>query len=77
MEKKIISAIIASFCLTSGMTCVYADEPANLQSIVQSAITTNPEVLQSYHNYLSVVKDKDAAFGHYLPSVDLTSSLGT
>ncbi len=77
MENKIISALIATCFLNFTLTTAYADEPVNLQSVVQSAITTNPEVLQSYHNYLSVVRDKDAAFGHYLPSVDLTSSLGT
>lgn len=77
MEIKIIPAIIATCFLNFTLTTAYADEPVNLQSVVQSAITTNPEVLQSYHNYLSVVRDKDAAFGHYLPSVDLTSSLGT
>ena len=69
-----IASIFATSVLIS--SSAYADEPESLNAIVQSAITTNPEVLQSYHNYLSVLKDKDAAFGHYLPSVDLTSSLG-
>ena len=77
MNKRILSVIIASyvtsFCLSSNS---FADETQSLTAVVQSAITSNPEVLQSYHSYLSVVKDKDAAFGRYLPSVDLTTSVG-
>ena len=77
MNKKILSVIITSylagFCLSSNS---YADETQSLANVVQSAITSNPEVLQSYHSYLSVVKDKDAAFGRYLPSIDLTTSIG-
>lgn len=54
-----------------------AEEPLTLSAAVELAILTNPEVLQSYKNYESAVKDREAAFGRYLPSVDLTSSYGT
>lgn len=55
----------------------FADEPLKLQQAVEKAILTNPEVLQSYKTYESVLKDKSAAFGRYLPSVDLTASYGS
>ena len=78
MNKKMIALVFAANLSSLGLiTNSHADETQSLTEIVQSAITSNPEVLQSYHSYLSVVKDKDAAFGRYLPSVDLTTSIGT
>ena len=47
-----------------------------LSQVVESAILTNPEIIQSYKTYEASVKESDAAFGRYLPTVDLTSSYG-
>jgi adhesin transport system outer membrane protein len=71
-----LALIVANLLTVCWAETSLADDDAGLSTIVQNAITSNPEVLQSYHSYLSVVKDKDAAFGHYLPSVDLTTSIG-
>jgi len=54
-----------------------AEERLTLALAVESAILTNPEVLRSYKNYESALRDRDAAFGRYLPSVDVTSSYGS
>lgn len=54
-----------------------AEEPiVTLNKAVETAILTNPEILQSYKTYEAAVKDADAAFGRYLPSVDLLASTG-
>ena len=47
-----------------------------LKEAVQTAVVTNPEVLQSYKNFEGAVKDADAAWGRYLPSVDLNAFYG-
>ena len=47
-----------------------------LPQVVESAILTNPEILQSYKTYEAALRETDAASGRYLPSVDLTSSIG-
>lgn len=75
MNKKLLLVSM----LVSQMYAINAnaDEPLKLQQAVEKAILTNPEVLQSYRTYESVLKDKSAAFGRYLPSVDLTASYGS
>jgi adhesin transport system outer membrane protein len=55
----------------------HAAERLTLSAAVETAILTNPEVLQSYKNYEAAVKDREAAFGRYLPTVDVTSSFGS
>jgi len=57
-------------------TNLRAEQTLNLKQAVEIAIMTNPEVLQAYKNYESVVNDREAAFGRYLPSVDFTTSAG-
>ena len=47
-----------------------------LKDAVQTSVVTNPEVLQSYKNFEGAVKEADAAWGRYLPSVDLIASYG-
>ena len=75
MNKKLllVSMLVSQLYATNTL----ADEPLKLQQAVEKAILTNPEVLQSYKTYESVLKDKNAAFGRYLPSVDLTASYGS
>lgn len=50
--------------------------PSKLQEAVQMAITTSPDVLFAYRNLESVVRDKQAAAGRYLPGIDFNSSVG-
>lgn len=75
MKNKLLllSALIAS----ANPIISLAEEPLKIQEAVEKAVLTNPEVMQSYKTYESVIKDKDAAFGRYLPQVDLTSSYGS
>ena len=72
----IISMLIALIGVSTTFN-TSAEETLNLKQAVEVAILTNPEVLQAYKNYESVVNDREAAFGRYLPSVDFTTSAGT
>lgn len=47
-----------------------------LKDTVQTSIISNPEVLQSYKSFEGAVKEADAAWGRYLPSVDLNAYYG-
>jgi len=47
-----------------------------LQGAAQKAVTSNPEVLQRWHAYRATQGERDAAFGGYLPRLDLSASKG-
>jgi len=47
-----------------------------LKEIVQSAITTNPEVQASFHEYKAALQDQIAAKGNYYPDVDINATAG-
>jgi adhesin transport system outer membrane protein len=44
--------------------------------VAQRAVLNSPEVLQRWHAYQAADNEKDAAFGGYLPRVDLTAGTG-
>ena len=68
--------LIAGISIGIYSSQVLAEEMVGLSQVVESAILTNPEIIQSYKTYEASVKESDAAFGRYLPTVDLTSSYG-
>lgn len=74
MKKRILFTILALSYIDAQV--VYADTPATLTQVVETAVLENPEVMQSYNNFEASVSDKDAAFGRYLPSVDVTGAAG-
>ena len=47
-----------------------------LQGAAQKAVLSNPEVLQRWHAYKAAQGERDAAFGGYLPRLDLSASKG-
>lgn len=47
-----------------------------LKEVAQKAVLQNPEVLQRWHAYQSADGERDAAFGGYLPKVDLSVAGG-
>lgn len=52
------------------------EERNTIRAVVMQAIATNPEVLASWDVFQSVAHEKDAAWGGYLPSVDVTGRVG-
>lgn len=47
-----------------------------LQTAAQKAVLSNPEVLQRWHAYKATQGERDAAFGGYLPRLDLSANKG-
>jgi len=47
-----------------------------LKEVSQKAVLGNPEVLQRWHAYLATDGERDAAFGNYLPKLDLAAGRG-
>ena len=47
-----------------------------LKAAAEKAVLSNPEVLQRWHAYKAAQGERDAAFGGYLPRLDLSSSKG-
>ena len=80
MNKKTRLHLTASMLIgvigISSSSNIRAEETLSMKKAVEVAILTNPEILQAYKNYESVVNDREAAFGRYLPSVDFTTSAG-
>ena len=48
----------------------------SLQGAAQKAVLSNPEVLQRWHAYRAAQGERDAAFGGYLPRLDLAANKG-
>ena len=70
MHRKIII-----LCLALSPLLAQA-QVTTLQSAVQKAVLSNPEVLQRWHAYKAAQGERDAAFGGYLPRLDLSASKG-
>jgi len=51
-------------------------QPQNLKDAAKSAITSNPEVLSRWHNFKAAEGERDAAFGAFLPRLDLVTGTG-
>lgn len=47
-----------------------------LKTAAQKAVLSNPEVLQKWHAYQATDNEREAAFGGYLPRLDLTAGVG-
>jgi adhesin transport system outer membrane protein len=67
----IVGLGLASACSTSVLA-----QQNTLKSAAQTAVLGSPEVLQKWHAYQAADNEKDAAFGGYLPRVDLAAGIG-
>ncbi len=54
---------------------VFAQQ-ATLNTAVQQAVLSNPEVLQKWHAYQAAGNEREVAAGGYLPRVDLSAGIG-
>ena len=62
-------------CLLLASSLVRA-QALTLKDAAQKAVLSNPEVLQRWHAYKATQGERDAAFGGYLPRLDLSASKG-
>ncbi|QJQ96968.1 TolC family outer membrane protein [Halomonas sp. PA5] len=49
---------------------------SDLRSVVQRAVSTNPEVQAAYNGFRASMNEVDMARGAYLPSIDVTAGVG-
>ncbi len=80
MQKLFYSLIFLVAMLTVGTVRAGLSaevSPTNLKQIVEQAITTNPKVQASFHNYKAALQDQKAAQGNYYPHADIISRYGS
>lgn len=77
--RKMLSRVLM---LGLGAAAVYPHailaqgQETSLKSVAQKAIVSNPEVLAKWHAYQAADAERDAAFGGYLPRLDVTAGIG-
>ncbi|WP_227368026.1 TolC family outer membrane protein [Halomonas sp. M20] len=69
-----LSLLPFTFLLSS--TVVAAPDVDSLQEAVQQAVTENPEVGVSWHDFQAAMDEVDMARGGYFPSVDINAGVG-
>ncbi len=67
----VIALGLASACSTFALA-----QQDTLKSVAQTAVLSSPEVLEKWHAYQATDNEKDAAFGGYLPRLDLSAGVG-
>lgn len=68
--------VIAAITLSLLATVSAFAQVQTLKDVTQKAVLQNPEVLQRWHAYQAADSEREAAFGGYLPKVDLSMSGG-
>ena len=64
------------FPTSSLLTSTAFAQQQTLKEVAQQAILTNPEVLNRWHAFEAAGAERDAAFGGYLPNVNLSAAAG-
>lgn len=73
--RRTTRALLAAGLGLTSCAIVRAEQDT-LKSVAQKAVLNNPEVLQKWHAFQAAGNERDAAFGGYLPRVDLTVGAG-
>ena len=78
MNKKTIKLSLSSLCLAILSVAAHAQstQPTGLAAAVQQAINNNPDVTARLNALRAAANEVDVARGQYLPSVDLSASVG-
>jgi len=76
-KLKLMLAMVAQATIAVCPSSSFAAELPKLQSVVETAVSTNPQVLQVYNGYESILRDLAASIGsNFLPSIDYTYGVG-
>nr|WP_086937833.1 TolC family outer membrane protein [Thaumasiovibrio occultus] len=70
-NKKGIVVAMLSGALMPSMASAFS-----LEQAVALSLSEHPEIRSAYNDFRSRVEESDAAFGNYLPSVDLSAGVG-
>ena len=78
MNKKTIKLSLSSLSLAILSVAAHAQstQPTGLAAAVQQAINNNPDVTARLNALRAAANEVDVARGQYLPSVDLSASVG-
>lgn len=78
MDKKTIKLSLSSLSLAILSVAAHAQstQPTGLAAAVQQAINNNPDVTARLNALRAAANEVDVARGQYLPSVDLSASVG-
>jgi outer membrane protein, adhesin transport system len=77
MKSRITAPMLWAFVVAAlSSSSVVAQQQITLKDAAQKAVLSNPEVLERWHAYEAASNEKDAAFGGYLPRLDLAASSG-
>ena len=68
--------LFAGLLLLPALSFAQTTPTQTLKDVAQKAVLGNPEVQQRWHAYLASDGERDAAFGNYLPRVNLTAGRG-
>lgn len=76
--KGCLRPLYAAFLLAGVSASALAAEPGieRLSEAVAKAVAENPEVLSRYHQLMASSDESRAAFGQYLPQLDLSAQIG-
>jgi adhesin transport system outer membrane protein len=76
LQNKLIKSLVL-FALIQTHSLANSAETVKIGNAVESAVATNPEVLQIYNTYESVLREQAASIGaNFVPSVDYTYGAG-
>lgn len=70
------SRLALAICLGISASTALASQQDTLLGVVQETLETNPELQTQLNAFYASTEDRRQAFGGYLPSIDITSSVG-
>ncbi|EPC03474.1 hypothetical protein L861_18215 [Litchfieldella anticariensis FP35 = DSM 16096] len=72
------SSLLLSVLMVASVPVASAQETgtSDLQSVVQRAVATNPEVQAAWNGFRAAMNEVDVARGGYLPSIDVSAGAG-
>jgi len=73
MTSRRTASALAILGLAGALSATAFAQQNTLKDAAQKSVLTNPEVLQRWHAYQAAINEKDAAFGGYLPRLDLAA----
>ena len=75
--QGLITRFVTVFvCAAAACHRLFAAQPQTLKERAQKAVLTNPEVLSRWHTFKAAEDERDAAFGGFLPRLDLSAGSG-
>lgn len=72
--KRFYQSVVTAVLLGSLATIAHGEQPKTLREIVETTVTTNPEVQARYYTYLAAIQERGVAKGGLLPQADVVTT---